>query len=205
MGDTRQADLTTAGQAQIFLPQAQQPWAYLRVLVRTSGDPQAVAPALTAAIHGVDPLLPATEARPLSQVIDEYLLPQRSLRATLLIIGGFSLWLALFGVYGIVACYVADRRRELGVRVALGADRRCIVRHVMGRGVRLAARGAIAGTVLAAAGAIAARSLLFGVRAADATTYAIVATLVLLVAAAAGWIPARRAARIDPVTAIKAE
>jgi putative ABC transport system permease protein len=205
VSDTRQADMTTVGQEQIFVPQAQQPWAYLRILARTIGSPQASSSALAAAVHEVDRLLPVVENTPLSRVVEAYLLPQRSLRATLLVIGGFSLWLALFGIYGIVACYVADRTRELGVRVALGADERRIVRYVMGRGVRLAARGAVAGALLAAGAGFAARSLLFGVGPVDAPTYVIVTAIVVVVAGVAGWLPARRAARINPVTAIKAD
>lgn len=205
VADTHQSDLTTTGEEQIFLPEAQHPWDYLRIIARTSSDPRASAPALAAAVHAVDPLLPVLNASPLADVVDEYLLPQRSLRGTLLVIGAFSLWLALFGIYGIVVCHVADRTREIGVRVALGADERRIVRHVMGRGLRLAVRGAGAGLLLAAVAGFAARSLLFGVGPADAPTYLIVTGLVLFVAAAAGWLPARRAARIDPVLAIKTE
>jgi putative ABC transport system permease protein len=205
VANTRQVDLTTAGQEQIFVPQAQDPWAYLRVLARTSGDPRASVPALVAAVHAVDPLLPVVETRPLAEVVNDYLLPQRSLRGTLLVIGAFSLWLALFGIYGIVACYVADRTREIGVRVALGADERRIVRHVMSRGLKLATRGAGAGLLLAIGASFAARSLLFGVGPADSLTYLLVTALVIFVAAAAGWLPARRAARVDPVIAIKTD
>ncbi|MEZ5317982.1 MAG: ABC transporter permease [Vicinamibacterales bacterium] len=203
VGDTRQVDLGEAAGGQVFLPQAQSPWTYLRVLARGVDGREADLTALRAAVHDVDPLLPIVEVRSLRQVVDDFLLPQRALGAVLLVLGGFSLWLALFGIYGIVTCHVADRRREIGVRVALGADRSRIVRFVVGRGVRLAVHGSVAGLVLAAAGSLAARAFVPGLAVADPLVMLAVVGLIVGVAAAAAFVPARRAARVDPLRAIR--
>jgi ABC-type antimicrobial peptide transport system permease subunit len=110
----------------------------------------------------------------------------------------------LFGIYGIVSCYVADRTREIGLRSALGATEGQLVRFVMGRGLRLAIRGGIAGLALAIAAAWGLRGMLYGVAAGDPVTYVVVVALVVAVAVGAGLLPARRAARVNPVVALRA-
>jgi predicted permease len=204
VGDTRHVDLADEGRNQIYVPQAQTPWRYHRVIARVAGDVDAARVPLVAAIHDVDPMLPVVEARPLQEVVDQFLLPQRSLSVSLLVLGGFSLWLALFGIYGIVTCFVADRTRELGVRVALGADSTRIVRYVVFRGLRLAGRGAVVGVLLSVGASLAMQGLLFGVGTSDPLTYLLVVGAVVAVAGAAGLLPARRAARVSPLTAMKA-
>ena len=153
----------------------------------------------------MDPLLPVVEVRTLEDVVDEALLPQRSLSVALLAMGAFSLALALLGIYGIVMVYVVDRTREMGIRVALGADERRIVRYVMARGLRLAAVGASVGLALSVGASLALRGMLFGIGAGDPLTYATVVALVVGIAALAGVLPARRAARISPLVAMKAD
>jgi predicted permease len=202
-GDSRQVDLAEADREQVFLPMMQQPQTYFRLLARTTGDPRALVSPLTAAVHAVDPLLPVVDVRTLEQVVDDALLPQRSLSLALVIMGGFSLALALLGIYGIVMVYVVDRTREMGIRIALGADERRIARFVLARGLRLAGIGAAIGLVVAFAASLAARGLLYGVEAIDPMTYAIVVVLVIGIAALAGALPARRAARTDALTAIR--
>lgn len=203
VADTRHDDLAAAPESQMYTVQAQRPWTYLRLLARSSGDVAAQAGPLSAAIRDVDARLPLGEIRTMREVVDEFLLPQRSLSVALLALGGFALWLALFGIYSIVSCFVADRTRELGVRVALGADESRIVRHVLRRGLVLAGGGAAVGLLLAAGASQALRGLLFGVGAADPLTYAVVAGLVVGVAALASLLPARRAARVSPLLAMK--
>jgi putative ABC transport system permease protein len=124
------------------------------------------------------------------------------------LLGGFALMallLATLGIYGVIAFLVTERTRELGIRIALGATAATVVRLVVSRGLLLA----VGGIVLGGLGAIAAtrgiQSLLFGVTALDLPTFAAVAVVLGAVAAAASWIPARRAARIDPVIAMKTE
>jgi putative ABC transport system permease protein len=126
--------------------------------------------------------------------------------ATLLsLLAGIALFLASVGIYGLVAETVAARTREIGVRMALGAAPGDIVRRVLRRGLALAIAGLALGVVAALALSQLLSSLLFGVGAGDPATYAGVSTLLLLVSAAACWFPARRATRVDPVTALRSE
>jgi ABC-type antimicrobial peptide transport system permease subunit len=164
-----------------------------------------MAPAVVAAAREIDPRLPVVEIRSLATVVEEYLLPQRALRSTLAALGLVSLCLTMLGVYGIVMCYVTERTREMGIRLAVGADGRQIIRYVVGRGLRLAIWGAAIGMPLAVITGVAMRGMLFGVSAVNPLTYLAVATVVTLVAALASFVPARRAARINPLVAMRAE
>lgn len=203
VADSLQVDLAEQGQPQLFLPQAQHPQRYLRLLTRTTGDSAAMAKAVSAAIHTVDARLPITEIQPLQAVVAEFLLPRRVLRAGLMVLGVFSLALGVFGIYGIVACFVSECTREIGIRAALGADRARIVRLVTGRGLRLAFGGAAVGLPLSLLLAYLLRGLLFGVGIGDPFTYGVVGGGIIVVAIIASAVPARRASRIDVVTAMK--
>jgi putative ABC transport system permease protein len=203
VADTKHWDLAENGKAQMYFPLAQEPVTYLRVLARVNGSPGLAAPGVVAAIHRVDPLLPVTEIQPLERVVNEFLLPQRSLRTVLLVSAAFSLGLAILGIYGIVACFVSERVRELAIRSALGARPLAIVRLVTGRSLRLVLRGAAVGVPLAVAAAYALRGLLFGVGIGDPVTYLLVAALVVGVALLAAFLPARRAAAIGPSAVIR--
>lgn len=205
VADSRQFDLAEAGREQIFLAQQQRPLAYVRLLVRGDTPPGALTPGVVAALRAVDPRLPLTEIQPLREVVDAFLLPQRSLRVLLLVLGACALGLALFGIYGILACFVAERTRELGIRLAVGANRQQIVRYVVARGVRLAARGTLIGLPVAVGAGYLMRGLVFGVSATDPVSYAAVGVLVMTIAVAASYLPARRAAGISPLVAIRSE
>jgi predicted permease len=203
VGDTRQIDLSPVDRAQVFLAQGQTPRSYLRVLVRASGDPVAVLPLIAAAVREVDPLLPVNDPRTLRQVVEGFLLPQRALRVVLLVIGGVSLLLALIGIYGIVSCHVADRTREMGIRAALGASRRRLLGDVLRRGVILAIAGTAAGLAIGVISVSGVRGVLPGIEPGGPAAYVGLAVLVIAVAAVAGLGPARRAARTNPVVAMK--
>jgi putative ABC transport system permease protein len=203
VGDSLQRNLGERGRNQIFLAQAQGPGTYLRLVARTDDDPLAIAGAVTGIVHELDPRLPVVDVRPLDRVVDEFLLPQRSLRVSLAALGVIALALAVIGVYGIVITYVTERTREMGIRMAVGADAGQITRYVLGRGLRLAASGAAIGTPVAVGVAVLARELLFGVSATDPLLYVGVAGSVVIVALLTSLIPARRAARINPLIAIR--
>jgi predicted permease len=203
VADTLQWGLTDRSRTQIFLAQSQTPGTYLRLIVKTAGDPMAMADAVTGVVREVDPWLPLVEIRSLEQVVDEFLLPQRALRATLGVLGVVSLCLTIVGVYGIVITYVTERTREMGIRMAVGADPGQVMRYVLGRGLRLTAWGAAIGTPLSVTIGLVSRDMLVGVSAASPLTYLGVAGAVMLVATVASLAPARRAARISPVIAIR--
>lgn len=175
------------------------------VLVRTSGDARARAAAVSQAVQDVDPRLAVAPARPLSDLVGLSTLPSRVAGGALLAFGALGLGLSALGLSGVVAQSVAQRTREFGVRVAIGARRGQIVRLALDEGLRLVAVGLVLGLGLGLVLARLASSLLFGLSAVDPVTFAGAPALLLCVAAVAAWLPARRASRVDPVTCLRSE
>lgn len=205
VGDTKHQDIAERPASQVYLAQYQFPWTYLRLVARAAGDPAIVAPSLARAVWRVDGRLPVTEIRSLEQVVAEFLLPQRALSTTLVGLALGSLLLAIVGLYGVLSFFVARRTREIGIRMALGAAPTAVIAMVVRRGLALTAIGLAIGLAGAFGLGQVMSSLLFGVSGADPLAFAIVATVLLLVAAAACYVPARRAARVDPLMALRAE
>jgi putative ABC transport system permease protein len=141
----------------------------------------------------------------MDQWVSDSMLQRRLSTLLLAIFGGLALALALIGVYGVMSYTVAQRQAEIGLRMALGARPLDVVRMVVGRSVALALAGFVLGVALAFPLARLLASLLFGVTPADPLTYAGVGALLVGVAALASWLPARRAARVDPLVALRAE
>ena len=173
------------------------------LVVRTAGDPEAVVPMLHATLKGIDPNLPLFDVRTVEEHRSMAALVPRIGGTVLGVFGGLALLLAVTGLYSVVAGAVTLRTREIGVRVALGATRGSIVRLVVQQGVRLTAAGIAIGAALSAAAAFALRSQLMGVAPIDPLSFG--ATTVLLggVALLACLVPALRAARLDPVRALR--
>ncbi|MEO6527055.1 MAG: ABC transporter permease [Gemmatimonadaceae bacterium] len=178
---------------------------HAELLVRTSGAPTRLAPAIRAAVREIDPLLPAPTVTTLSASTSGVLLPQRVAAMVTAVLGCVGLLLAAVGLYGIVAYSVGQRTREIGVRLALGASRRNVLRLVVGEGMRPVAIGLAIGLVLALGATRLLTSFLFGVSPLDAFTFVGVAAILTAVAAAATYLPARRAAATDPVRALRVE
>ena len=183
--------------------QAGLPWATL--FVKTKGNPAALAPAVRREIKSLAPNVPVIDIATMEQRSARTFSRERFGAGLLGLLAGIALFLAAVGIYGLVAETVAARTREIGVRMALGAAPGDIVRRVLQRSLALSAAGLIAGLLVALALSRLLASLLFGVGAADPATYAGVSALLLIVSAAASWIPARRATRVDPVTALRSE
>jgi putative ABC transport system permease protein len=183
--------------------QAGLPWATL--FVKAKGDPAALAPAIRREIKALSPNLPVVDVATMSQRSARTFGRERFGASLLSLLAGIALFLASVGIYGLVAETVSARTREIGVRMALGAAPADIVRRVLQRGLALAGAGLVAGLLAAFALSRLLSSLLFGVGAGDPVTYAGVSFLLLLVSAAACWIPARRATRIDPTVALRSE
>ena len=175
------------------------------VFVRTRGEPLAVVPAARAALADLDPEVPLHRVRTLDDLEAEATGDTRVLGALLSVFAGLALVLACTGVWAVVAFAVAGRTRELGLRVALGAEPRRVVGLVLRRAVAVAA----AGTALGAAGGVLATrllgGLLYGVSATDPGTFAVGAAALFAVALLAAWLPARRATRVDPMVALRAD
>jgi putative ABC transport system permease protein len=175
------------------------------LLVRTSGDPHLIASAATNVIHKMDPMLPVDTVRTMDGILDSTVSPRRFSAILISIFAALALLLAAIGVYGVMSYMIGRRTGEMGIRMALGAQPRDVVRMVLGEGILLAIIGIVVGT----AGSIALTrflaSMLFGIKPTDPATFVGVALLLLIVSLAACYIPARRAMRVDPVSALKCE
>jgi len=173
--------------------------------VRTAGNPLAMTAAVERAIHAVDKDLPISQVRTMDQLLGNAM-AQRRLTLTLLVsFAVLALLLAAIGIYGVIAYSVRQRTHELGIRMALGAQARDVLQLVIGQGLRLT----FVGIVIGLAGTFALtrwmETLLFGVPPTDKATFGAVAVLLAVVALVACWIPARRAAKVDPMVALRCE
>jgi putative ABC transport system permease protein len=205
VGDIRHATLETASRPMIYFPPGRSSYPWIALVVRTAGEPAALGPALVKEIHAMDPLLPVANLQPMEAVISRSVAERRMVMA---ILAGFAVvaaLLAAIGIYGVMAYSVAQRTREIGVRMALGAKPGDILRLVLGRALGLTAIGAAIG----AAGAIALTrfmtTLLFDTEPTEPAVFAMVIGGLVAVAAAASLLPGRAAARVDPLVALRTE
>lgn len=173
--------------------------------VRVSGDAAAAVPAIRSTLVSLDPALPFVVIKQLSDDRTPELAPWRITALVTGVFGALALVLAVIGLYGVIAFLTEQRTRELGMRIALGADGPAIARLVLGEGVRVTATGCAAGAFAAFALARLIRARLYGVSPAEPATYAVVVLVLGTAALLACWIPARRAARIDPIEALRAD
>ncbi len=191
---------------EMYLPHSQIPMSGATLVLRTElADPASLTSAVTAELARLDSNIPLTRVR----VFDEYMrgaLARPRFNALLLtIFAGVALVLTAIGIYGVMAYSVAQRTSEIGVRMALGAGQASIFRLVVGQAMALVALSIALGLVGAFAATRIMNSMLFGVSAWDPVTFAVLAGIIALVAFLAAWLPARRAARVDPVIALRAE
>ena len=192
-------------QAFIYVPQPQVGYRSFAAVVRTAGDPSAIGRAVEDAAVGVDPLLkPVAALTMINYTAAAFAIPR--VAATLLAaLGVVALLLAALGIYGVIAYSVNQRRREIGIRVALGAQRFDVLGLFVRRGMKLAGLGGAVGGAGALAAAPALSSLLIGVSASDPFAYSCVVALLMVVALLACWLPARQAAKVDPMEALRYE
>jgi len=202
-GDTKNSGLAQDAKPLIYLPFPQLPWGNMNLLVRTANRPQEMIPALRAQVAGLDPDQPVTGVLTVDELMDT---SRAQPRSTMLLIGMFSaaaLVLAMVGIYGVLAYNVAQRQQELGIRVALGAEKSHIFRLVLGQGFMLTLIGVGIGLVAALILTRAIASLLYKVGAWDLPTFMLAPVVFLLIALAASYLPARRAMRVDPTEALR--
>ncbi|MGA8223425.1 MAG: ABC transporter permease [Candidatus Acidiferrales bacterium] len=186
----------------------QKPWPSLLTMqfaLRTKADPAAVTAGAREAIRSLDPDLPIAKVASLETVVDASMTQPRFTMILLAIFGVVALVLASVGIYGVISYAVAQRTRELGIRLALGAQRGNVFGMILGQGIRVAGLGVFLGLVGAAAITRVMDSLLYGVQATDPLTFVAVPLLLLGVALAACYVPARRAMRVDPMVALRYE
>jgi putative ABC transport system permease protein len=206
VGDIRHQDAMKQGLTEVFFPYLQMPARIMSFAVRVnSGDPRRLGPAMERALAAVDPSLPPPRVQDVLRMASDRLAAKRLTTAVISVFAGLALVLAAIGIYGVLSFTVAQRTHEIGVRMALGAERSAVVRMVVGRATSLAAVGIAIGIAASLGCGRVIRSLLFGVTATDPRVFAGVAAALLGVAAAAAWLPARRAARVDPAIALREE
>jgi predicted permease len=208
IGVARDGKYWTVGESPqpfVWTALAQNPRSRLSLMAQTDGEPQALLNAVRGTIQALDAKLPVSNARTLNEHLGSAFMPVRLAAATLGSFGLLALLLAAIGIYGVTAYSVAQRTRELGIRLALGADSRAIVRLIVRQGMWLT----IAGLALGLAGALLLtrlmKGVLYGVSATDPLTFGLIALLLAIVALLACWIPARRAAKVDPMIALRQE
>src|ERR1700733_10878366 len=203
VGDVKDTDLSARQSAQIYVPFVQNPFWAADIAVRAHGNPSALGGALREQIRAIDSALPVAAIRPMAEVIGSSTAQPRFRTTLLSLFGAAALLLAAIGIYGVLAYTVARQTREIGIRMALGANPGKVLRLVLGRGLRLAAAGTVIGVLAALLLTQLLNSLLFGVSATDPLTFAAVAGLLLGVALLACYVPARRAMRVDPMVALR--
>jgi putative ABC transport system permease protein len=190
---------------QVYFPLAQTGLPFLGFTVRTSGDPLAALGSVRAAIRSVDPDMPLANVNTMEHLIAQ---STGSRRFAMLLLGGFALLamtLASIGLYGVMSYTVTQRARELGVRLALGADQREVLGLVLRQGLRLALTGVAIGLVAAFAVTRVMKNMLFNLSATDPLTFLMIALLLVAVALVASYLPALRATRVDPIEALRSE
>ncbi len=208
VADVHQLELIGAPRPAMYLPASQdvgtgdtlRDW-----VIRTSGDPAVLASAVRSAVWAIDPTLPISRIQTMERVRSNYLGPQQFNLALVALFGALALILAGAGLYGVSAYSVAQRRREIGIRMAMGAQANDVLRLVLGYGTKLAVLGLAVGSLTALVLARLVSSLLYGVSEHDPLTFAGVAVLLVSVAVMASYIPARRAMRVDPLVALRYE
>jgi predicted permease len=205
VADTKRGGFEREPWAETYFPMRQSPDSRAFVFLRTTGDPVTLVAASQAAVWSIDRNQAIAGIRTVRE-----LLAQRELnrRFTTLLLGVFAsvaLVLAIIGTYGVIAHATAQRTQEIGIRMALGADRRSILRMVLGGGLRIAATGLVIGVFGALALTRVLSGLLFGVSARDPLTFVIVPGALMVVALAACWIPARRAMQVEPIIALRGD
>jgi putative ABC transport system permease protein len=176
-----------------------------RWAVRTTGDPSAIAPAVRAAITGIDPLIPLAEVQPMQSFVDRAMAPTRFAFALITVFAVIAGLLAAVGLYGVLSTAVRQRTAEIGVRMVFGAPKASIFQLVIGQGLRLTVVGVVLGLIGAFGVTRVMTTMLVGIAPTDPLTFASIAALFVFIAAIACWLPARRAAGLDPSAALREE
>lgn len=206
VGDIRQSSFEySRPHPTTYVPFAQVPYAASALVVRTSGDPLALAPAARAVVQSVDPAQPAYDVRSLEQIVSDNNSGVEFSARTMLVFGAIALLLAAAGIFAVMAYSVRQRTHEFGIRMALGAQREDMLRFVVGHALKLALVGLAIGVPCALALTHALSSLLFGVIRMDTLTFIGCTALLTAVAALAAYIPARWATQVDPIVALRYE
>ena len=205
ISDVREHSLEASADPEMYLPAWQAGPEGAELVVRTKLTPASLTPAVMKTLRALNPGQPATELRPLRHIVDQAVSPRRFFVLLVTCFAALGLVLAALGIFGIVSYSVTQRRQEIGIRMALGASTSQVQKHVIARAMQLVIAGAIIGTVSSFAVGKWIASLLFATRPTDPVTFLSVFALLVVVALAAGFVPARRASRIEPMIALRSE
>jgi putative ABC transport system permease protein len=204
-GDVHDQALESDARPCVYVPYPQFPTSNMTLVVRGVSDPKLLIPAIREGVWTVDRDQPVTEIKTMDQFVSESISSRKFNALLLAIFAGLALVLATVGVYGVIAYSVSQRVQEIGIRMALGAQPSSVVRLVLGRGMVLVVVGVAIGLSTSLALTRLMTSLLFGVSATDAGTFLAVSGLLIMIALLASYIPARRAAKVDPMVALRSE
>jgi len=205
VGDVKTSGLDVESSSMMYLPYKQSPRPFISFVVRTASSPETLIQPVSKAIYSIDKEQALTDVQTMEQVLTESLSGRRFNMTLLLTFAGVALVLAAVGVYGVMNYTVTLRRRELGIRMALGAEATDVLRLVLGQGLMLTLIGVGAGLISAYALTRLMASLLYGVTATDYLTFATVSVVLIAVGLAASYVPARRATKVNPTIALRTE
>ncbi len=205
VGRVKHESLDSDPRIAFYLAQTQYPVRAMTLVLRSQGDPSALSPAIKKELRGIDPDLPMYSVRTMNERVMESLARRKFSMFLLGLFAGFALALATIGIYGVMAYLVNQGTREIGIRMALGATQRQILKLVVFQGMTLTISGVVVGLAAAFVFTRLMRSLLFGINAADPLTFCSISLLLTIVALLAIYIPAKRAARVDPMLCLRAE
>ena len=205
VGRVKHEALDSEPRIAFYLPQTQYPGREMTMVVQSQGEPATVSSALKQQLHAIDPDLPMYATSTMADRVNQSLARRKFSTILLALFAGFALMLAVIGVYGVMAYLVSQGTREIGIRMALGATQPKILKFVMAQGMTLAFSGMALGLAAARLLSRTMSGMLFGVRANDPVTFCAISVLLALVALAATYIPAMRAARVDPMQCLRSE
>jgi predicted permease len=205
VGRVKHESLDSDPRIAFYLPQTQHPSRAMTLVLRSQGDPSSLSSAIKQELRRIDPDLPMYSVRTMAERVEESLARRRFSMLLLGLFAGIALALATIGIYGVMAYLVNQGTREIGIRMALGASQREILKLVVFQGMTLAVSGVAIGLGAALVFTRLMRSLLFGINPSDPMTFGAIALLLMVVALLATYIPAKRAAHVDPIVSLRAE
>jgi predicted permease len=205
VGRVKHESLDSDPRIAFYLPQTQYPSRAMTLVLRSQFDPSVLSPEVKKELRSIDPDLPMYSVRTMTERVEESLARRKFSMLLLALFAGFALALATIGIYGVMAYLVNQGTREIGIRMALGATQREILNLVVSQGMTLAGSGVAIGVAAAFVFTRLMRSLLFGIHAADPATFGAISLLLTVVALLATYIPAKRAARVDPMLCLRSE
>ena len=204
VGDVRYRSVDSLSGPDVYLPYAQSARPRMMIFIRAAQDPVSLVPAVRRVVSGLVPGIPLFDIASMATRTAVATAQTRFSATLLAMFAATALLLAVIGIYGVMSLMVSQRTREIGIRMALGAERHRVLRSVIGEGLTLAGTGGVIGVAAALALTRVLRSMLYDVRPADPVTYAAIVALLGVAAAIASWIPARRAAQVQPTEALRA-